>query len=105
MDMEIASRRILGRLVSVTRITEVRVVRNDCVIMTTHVRMAASVLRENVSVRALSTAIIARLEHVNMVVTPREYVAREYVNAAKASPVLLAERKRVLTAENSENAT
>jgi hypothetical protein len=39
-----------------------------------------------------------------MVATRREYVAREYVNAVKASPVLLAERKRVLTAENSENA-
>ena len=105
MDMETASRRILVRLVSVTRITGVRVVRSACVTETTHVRMAASVLRENASVRARSTAIIARLERVYMVATRREYVAREYVNAVKASPVLLAERKHVLTAENSENAT
>lgn len=102
--METASRRILGRLVSVTRITEVRVVRNDCVMVTTHVRMAASVLRENACASALSTAIIARLEHVNMVVTRMEYVSREYVNAAKASPILPAEREHVLTVENSENA-
>ena len=54
---------------------------------------------------ARSTAIIARLERVYMVATRMEYVAREYVNAVKASPILLVERKRVLIVENSENAT
>ena len=105
MDMEIASRRNLGRLVSVMKIGEVRVVRSACVMVTIPARMEESVLKDNASVRALSMTIIARLERVYMVATRMEYVVREYVNAMKASPILLVERKRVLIVENSESAT
>ena len=84
VDMEIASRRILGRW-SVTRITEVRVVRSACVMVTIMCEW-----RKCVEGQCLCEPVLRRSLRDSSVYTwfPTQEYRREGVNAVKARSFL-----------------